>query len=249
MKQPTETPPDDFKFYSHPEHQQDRWVIGKVFPGKRDGFFIDAGAGPNGIRNSNSYALETQLSWKGICIEAHPEKYEQVKQNRVCPVEQVALWDEQTELTFTLNIDLSGTSGVVDEMNQPNRNRFYPDGVQCQDIKVQAMPLVELLRKYNAPKFIDYLSMDIEGAEYRALRNFPFDEYRFGCMTIEKGSKDLLKLRQLILSQGYKLVKVKGPDDYWIHPSVDYHFPLSEKLGVSMRNWVQKIKAVGRGEG
>ena len=249
MAKPTGTNPDPFKFYSHPEHQQDRWVIGKVFNSKRDGFFVDAGAGPDGIINSNSYALETQLGWKGICIEAHPERYEQVKQNRSCFVEQVALWDESTELTFSLNLDMPGTSGVVDAMSKSHRSLFYQDQVQRRDIKVKAFPLADLLRKYNAPQFIDYLSMDIEGAEYRALRNFPFDEYRFGCMTIEKGSKDLLKLRQLILSQGYKLVKVKGPDDYWIHPSVDYHFPLSEKLGVSMRNWVQTIKAVGRGEG
>lgn len=242
MANAAEIPSKDFQFYSHPQHQQDQWVIGEVFPGKRDGFFIDAGAGPDGIKYSNSYALETQLGWNGICIEPNPNRYQKVQQNRSCYVEPVALWDESTELQFNLNLDIPGTSGVVEEMSQSHRRLYYRDQVRCQDITVKAIPLSDLLKKYNAPQFIDYLSMDIEGAEYRALRNFPFDEYRFGCMTIEKGSKHLQKLRQLLLSQGYKLVKVKGADDYWVHSSLDYHFPLRTRLGVTMRQWVQRIR-------
>ena len=249
MAKLTATTEPNAQFYSDPEHQQDRWVMLEVFPGKRDGFFVDAGAGPDGIQESNTYAMETQLGWKGICIEALPERYEAIKQNRSCYVQQAALWDESTELTFTLNQDLPGTSGVLDEMNKPNRERFYPQGVSCQEIKLQAMPLADILRKYNAPKHIDYLSMDIEGAEYRALHNFPFDEYSFGCMTIEKASAKLVKIRQLLLSQGYRLVNVKGPDDFWVHPSVGYQLPLTQKLAVSLRQRVQTIRAVLRGEG
>ncbi|MBW4634648.1 MAG: FkbM family methyltransferase [Iphinoe sp. HA4291-MV1] len=239
----------NLKYYSHPKHQQDRWVIEKVFGGKRDGFFVDAGAGADGIDHSNSYALESQLGWKGICVEPHPQDYEKVKQNRSCYVENVALWNEPTELTFTLNLNISGTSGVLEEMNTYNRNYFYPEGTPCQEIKVKAMPLADVLRKYNAPKYIDYLSMDIEGSEYRALKNFPFHEYSFGCMTIEKSSAKVLSLRKLLLTNGYKLVNVKGPDDFWVHPSLEYYLPMGKRLRVAMREWVQTIiRVILRGE-
>ena len=52
---------ENVQFYSHPLHRQDRWVVEEVFDHKRNGFFIDAGAGPDGIKNSNTYALEVQL--------------------------------------------------------------------------------------------------------------------------------------------------------------------------------------------
>lgn len=241
----TETP--NFKYYSHPEHQQDKWIIQEVFRGKHNGFFVDAGAGENGIEHSNSYALESQLGWQGICIEAQLEHYKKIERNRSCNVENVALWDEVTELPFTLNLDFAGTSGVFAEMNKHNRERFYTNEVVCQEIKVKALPLADVLRKYSAPKYIDYLSMDIEGSEYRALKNFPFHEYTFGCMTIEKGSVDLLSLRKLLLSHNYRLVNVKGADDFWVHPSLEYHLPLNKKLGVAARKCVQSIRAALRG--
>jgi FkbM family methyltransferase len=241
--------PQNLQFYSYPGHEQDKWVIKEVFNAKLNGFFVDAGAGADGIEHSNSYALETQLDWKGICIEAHPQHYQQIKLNRSCYVEHVALWDKPTELTFTLNLNIGGTSGVLKEMNQQNLKRFYPKGTSCQEIKIPAIPLANVLAKYNAPKYIDYLSMDIEGSEYCTLKDFPFHEYTFGCMTIEKASAKLLALRKLLISQGYRLVNVKGPDDYWVHPSLEYHLPLDKKLRIAGRKWVQSVRAILHGEG
>jgi hypothetical protein len=52
-------------------HQgQDQWVIERVFSGKRGGWFIDSGAGPDGIRGSNSYVLETEFGWRGLLVGA-----------------------------------------------------------------------------------------------------------------------------------------------------------------------------------
>ena len=75
-------------------HQgQDRWVVERVLPGKRDGWFIDFGAGPDGIRGSNSYFLEDKLGWKGLLVEPHPECYRRVKANRSAITEQYCLTD------------------------------------------------------------------------------------------------------------------------------------------------------------
>ena len=57
---------EPLKLYSHADHRQDRWLVEDVFPGKRGGYFLDIGAGPDGVTNSNSYALESQLGWTGI---------------------------------------------------------------------------------------------------------------------------------------------------------------------------------------
>ena len=237
---------ENLKFFSnpHPRHQQDRWVICDVFHGKRNGFFVDAGAGYDGVRSSNSYALETEFGWQGICIEANPMCYELIKENRICNIESAALWSEPTELTFTLNLKLPGTSGVPEVLQEEIRDHFYKEDVQTKDIKVKALPLADILKKHNAPKDIDYLSMDIEGAEYDAFKNFPFDYYTFKCMTIEKGSKELGKLRKLLRSKGYKLVNVIGADDFWIHSSFKYHIPFSKRLIIKI---LQTILFILRG--
>ena len=60
---------------------QDLWVFGEVFDGKSNGFFLDTGA-HDGIEISNSYTLEKRYDWKRICIEANPDSFEQLLQNR-----------------------------------------------------------------------------------------------------------------------------------------------------------------------
>ena len=43
---------------------QDLWVCYELGE-KRDGFFVEFGA-TNGVKNSNTWLLETKLGWKGI---------------------------------------------------------------------------------------------------------------------------------------------------------------------------------------
>jgi hypothetical protein len=77
---------------------QDQWVIELVFPGKRDGWFIDCGACPDGIQGSNSYVLETEFGWTGLLVEPHPECYRLVKANRSAFVEECCLTDSFGEV-------------------------------------------------------------------------------------------------------------------------------------------------------
>ena len=111
-------PDTNRKFYSDPGHNQDHWVIEEVFPGKRGGWFIDSGAGPDGIYNSNTYALETQLGWTGLLVEPHPDRYPEVVKNRSAIVEKACLTDKPGDVTFTLNPDAPGTSGILEEMSE-----------------------------------------------------------------------------------------------------------------------------------
>ena len=44
---------------------------------------------------------------------------------------------------------------------------------------ISGQSLQEILKKAKAPKIIDYLSLDVEGAELEVLKNFPFKKYKF----------------------------------------------------------------------
>ncbi|MGR6466210.1 FkbM family methyltransferase [Rhizobium sp. PAMB 3182] len=47
------------------------------------------------------------------------------------------------------------------------------------------MSLLDLLEKHNAPKVIDYISIDTEGSEFEILNSFDFSRYKFNALTIE----------------------------------------------------------------
>jgi hypothetical protein len=66
------------KTYSQLE--QDLNVL-KFYNNKKNGYFIEIGAS-DGINLSNTYLLETQYGWKGICVEPLPSKTEVLKKNR-----------------------------------------------------------------------------------------------------------------------------------------------------------------------
>jgi Methyltransferase FkbM domain len=71
---------------------------------------------------------------------------------------------------------------------------------------------VSVLRKHAAPRRIDYLSLDVEGFEYEILRTFPFDEFEFGCLGIERPPSEL---HELLLSRGYRPVSKVGEDVFY----------------------------------
>ncbi|MFZ0408438.1 MAG: hypothetical protein WAM11_10050, partial [Cyanobium sp.] len=74
-----------------------------------------------------------------------------------------------------------------------------------------------LFRRYNVPSVIDCMSIDVEGAEDRVLLGFPFAEYKFNCITIERPSASL---RGVLASNGCILIKqIPGLDCFCIHDS------------------------------
>ena len=82
---------------------------------------------------------------------------------------------------------------------------------------VHAEPLAEILQREGAPRVIDYLSLDTEGAETRILLNFDFERYRFRVMTIERPSP---QLHTYLLAHDYILLNNDGLDGYYCHRSL-----------------------------
>jgi hypothetical protein len=79
--------------------------------------------------------------------------------------------------------------------------------------------LKDLLLESNAPKEIDYLSIDTEGSEYRILEAFDWNEYRFHVITVEHNfSEERVLISELLKSVGYKQVYVELSkfDDWYI---------------------------------
>jgi FkbM family methyltransferase len=176
---------------------QDRWVISKT-NGKYNGYFLDIGAS-DGITINNSYVLEKEYDWQGICVESDKELFKTLTLNRSCVCVNVAIYSENTTVQF------------VSEPYKGIKSCIQIASGDVVDVK-DAITMGKLLTDNNAPEYIDYISLDIEGADYDALLGFPFDKYKVGLWTIEHNAymdNGILrdKIRGIMEEHGYKVVR------------------------------------------
>ena len=84
--------------------------------------------------------------------------------------------------------------------------------------KVKTISLIDLLLKYNAPKQIDYLSIDTEGSEFEILNAFDFNLYDIKIITCEHNATlNKKKIYNLLINNGYKrkFEEFSNPNEDW----------------------------------
>ena len=183
---------------------QDKWVIGKMFPGVTNGFFLDVGSG-HGTIGSNTKALEA-VGWTGICVDPFPTSME----GRTCRMEKVVVSSTAGQVVkFHTH---AGLGGIADMLG-----KWKAEAEKSPAVELTTTTIGEVLARANAPSLIHFLSLDIEGAELEALRAVPFDKYRFGAMAIEHNDEEPKRtdLMKFLESKGYRRVHTFRQDDFF----------------------------------
>jgi FkbM family methyltransferase len=184
---------------------------------KEEGFFVEFGA-LDGINLSNTWLLENKLNWTGILAEpARTQKSELQKNRPNAMVCDLCVWkDSKSSLSFieTTQTEFSTINSFVQE------NRHCVEQVANNlSYEVLSISLVDMLRKYKAPRNIDYLSIDTEGSEYEILNAFDFKEYSFNVITVEHNYTPQRELIfDLLTNNGYKrkFEKFSMHDDWYV---------------------------------
>jgi len=170
---------------------------------KKNGYFVEFGA-TNGYDLSNTYLMEKEFCWSGILAEPATVWHRDLRNNRKCNIESNCIWkNSHSELKFN-----QVKSPELSTINIYSDSDFHKEArIKGKTYKVKTISLNDLLLKYNAPKHIDYLSIDTEGSEYEILSNFDFSQYTFGVITCEHNYSPMReKLYSLLTKQGYKRV-------------------------------------------
>lgn len=191
---------------------QDIWVLEKTNY-KRNGFFVDIGAS-DGVMLNNTWLLEKEFGWKGICVEPNPKFYQKLKKNRKCIVTDYYVSDKTGEEIEFIMADVysSGINCAFNDLHKEIRRSYAEIG---NVIKVVSISLDDLLEKYNAPHEIDYISIDTEGNEYDILKKFPFDKWNVRLFTIEHNfTEQRQKIYELLTKQGYTRIESEWDDWY-----------------------------------
>jgi hypothetical protein len=175
----------------------------------KGGFFVDLAAN-DASAISNSYSLETYHNWNGLCIEANPRYWNRLAYRKCTVVGAVVGHDRMTEIDFnfkgSLEVahfepkgrgrDRGAFGGIVKESFDNTLENSDPDVL----VKRYTVPLIEIFERFNVPKLIDYFSLDVEGAETYIMESFPFQQYQFRIMSIERPKDDL---KEILTSNGY----------------------------------------------
>lgn len=197
---------------------QDEWVIHTIFNYKKNGFFVDLAA-TDGVHINNTLLLENELKWDGICVEPNPHFYAKLKNNRTCNITDIVV-DQKNDMVIDFRIDNGELGGIVDKDTDNNKTYRSKELEKATILKLKTKTLEYVLDLFKAPKIIDYLSLDVEGAEERILSKFPFDKYIFLAMTIERPTPEL---EAILFKNDYVFVmkSKKLPfDSFYVHKTI-----------------------------
>jgi FkbM family methyltransferase len=197
--------------------RQDLFVLSEL-NFKNNGYFIEFGA-TNGIDLSNTFLLEKEFGWRGILAEPARCWHDALMANRAnSAIDTRCVWRDSSSIISFNEANIAELSTIsrytaVDHHGDVRRNGRSYD--------VVTVSLIDLCRQHNAPREIDYLSIDTEGSEYDILKDFDFDEYRFNVITCEHAYKPVKKRRniyELLIGKGYvrKYVGLSHFDDWYV---------------------------------
>mmetsp|Transcript_3847 Transcript_3847/g.5590 ORF Transcript_3847/g.5590 Transcript_3847/m.5590 type:complete len:305 (+) Transcript_3847:96-1010(+) len=183
-------------------------VVSTLLRGKRNGYFVDLAANDATIL-SNTYSLEKKFDWNGLCIEPNPIYWANLTYRDCQVVAAIVGSTRLEEVDFRFNAGDHG--GIIGFDNGKHLKK--------QSDPKYTVTLTEILERFNAPNEIDYLSLDVEGAEEFIMKNFPLDKYKISLMTVER-PKD--SLRDLLQAHGFKNIKrlSRWGETLWAHESV-----------------------------
>ena len=174
------------------EYGEVEWIIDNLKPGK--GVFVDVGAS-DGVEGSNTYYFERHLAWSGLCIEPDPRNYRKLLANRTCQKFYCAIGSNPAK-RVRLNKDptWSGMSICGEHL-----------GDYVGDSDAPTLRLEDVLDKFNFPRPISLLSIDVEGDELEAWSTFDQQIWKPQIVIIEFLSRNSINNEVLIKAAFSKL--------------------------------------------
>ena len=186
-----------------------------------NGYFVELGAN-DGIAQSNSCYFERHKNWKGILVEPVPHKFLSCKKHRsdqtkfFCNACVSFDYNEKfVEMVYsnlmTTTMELESDIQDPEEHARKGKQFLEPTDINFKFGAI-ATTLNNILLQSDAPKYIDLLSLDVEGAEIEVLKGVNHKQFRFNYLCIE--SRDFEKLKAYLAKNNYEFVEKLTVHDY-----------------------------------
>jgi FkbM family methyltransferase len=181
---------------SKAQDQEDVWLYENWFFGVRNGIILESGA-LDGDMYSNSNMFEKFANWTAIHVEADPENFSRLKQNRKNAINvHGALCSEPRLLHYTSS-GLDMVRGFVEFM-PPSFLSYWHGKIANNEVKLDSLPVVQclpvkfLLQELNV-HHVDIWILDVEGAEESVLLGTDFTAVQINAVAMECDEHDIAK--------------------------------------------------------
>ena len=186
-------------------------LVGNIFKDKNRGFYVDIGCG-HPIKNNNTYLL-SKKNWFGVNIDLDKDNIDLFNIYRPSDLNiTTAISDEVGEV----DLFFYHSKSAINTINKQTADYQKAKISNIKKIKTNTLNSVLNNSKYSNLQ-IDLLSIDIEGSEFLALKNFDFNKYNPKVIVVEYLDLSLpaleiknLNINSAINSEIYKLIVSKN---------------------------------------
>jgi FkbM family methyltransferase len=196
------------------EHAEE-WLVRDFFGDQRGGTFVDVGSFHYRTFN-NTYYLDQTLGWSGLAIDAQEEFAADYAKHRPRTKFFSFFVSDRSDTMESLFVPV--LNKLVASSNKSFSDRYDPSG---RERKVQTITLTDLLDR-NGLKTIDFMSMDIELAEPKALAGFDIERFKPRLVVVEAHSDIRQQLLDYFASHKYRVVGRylrADPFNLWFAPA------------------------------
>jgi len=163
------------------------------------GYYCEIGAF-NGKTQNSTIVLE-KAGWNGVCVEPLPSNFKKLKKNRKCTCVQGAVFNRSGTTTF-VDVGTPGWSGIKETHQKKHKKRYNNNNYE--EIEVPCYMFNEVITQDT----IDYLQIDVEGAEMIILESINWNSYNIKNICIEDNllvEQNNYSYYNKLISLGYKL--------------------------------------------
>ena len=176
--------------------------IKNYFKGKKNGFYIDVGC-YHPIHRNNTHLLHMQ-NWSGINIDTSQFSIDIFNYMRPKDLNyHCAISDKNENIKLFYQKELSQLSTTEEEQAK----KVFQGSIN--EKKIKAFTLDEILSrdKYEDSK-IDFLDIDVEGADLKAIKGLSFDKFQPELVCIEIHEKEVKqsKIYKFLFDKKYELI-------------------------------------------
>jgi FkbM family methyltransferase len=186
---------------------QDYWIHKKYFRDKPRGVFVDVGAN-NGIDKSSTYFFEKNMGWSGVCIEPNPSCFSALYENRSCTILPCAISGSLGISEFyQVTGDLSVLSSLAEYCDPRHLDRIRRETQYSHDVlrstSILQVPLSLIFNDLQLTA-VDFLKIDVEGAELAVLESINWSAVKISIIEIEDNYGDA-ETHDFLREKGYVL--------------------------------------------
>jgi FkbM family methyltransferase len=185
---------------------------------------VEVGAA-DGVTFSNTHHFEHVLGWRGILVEANPMEAEKCRAARPGSTVVCAATVDRQTAGKRVSFEVVEGYELLSSLQITPWARFILDGVkesterqiEIRRIEVETATLDAILSEAGARPEFDFLTIDIEGHEWAALRGFSLgSKWRPQVFIIENDNGfPPLRIVAYLFRSGYGYHRSIGPNDWY----------------------------------